>query len=183
MCCRRKQYKTKITAWSLDKNFKRSELVSMLREKKRLEALGQSCMFIVSDRIVDIASLERASKRAKLTTSPSSDLYEPSDSLAVLPMNIRCIPFPHTCKHKSLPAALTAPTAHETLRSLFHHTSVLFHSFFDRDVLTTTTRRDCKFDPRQTYICLQLIRLSPCRGEELHLGLTSYLLIYTQASL
>ena len=111
----------------------------MLREKQRLELAGQNCIFILSDRIVDMASLERASRRAKLASTHYSQVVErPS----VLPANIRCIPIPRAYGRTALFAPLTAPTVHETLRSLFHHTSVLFHSFFDRDVLTTTTRRD-----------------------------------------
>lgn len=86
-----------------------------------------------------MASLERASRRAKLAPARCSEAL---DIPIALPSNIRCIPIPRPSRHTALPAPLTAPTVHETLRSLFHHTSVLFHSFFDRDVLTNSTRRD-----------------------------------------
>lgn len=132
---RRKQYKSKITAWCLDKNLKRSEVTAMLHEKRRREALGQTCIFISRGWIVDVASLERSSKRAKLSLATSSH------ETAQLPPDICCITIPSTSS-TAPPTTLRAPSAHETLRALFHHTSVLFHSFFDRDVHTAPTRRD-----------------------------------------
>jgi hypothetical protein len=92
--------------------------------------MGESCIFVARGWVVDVQSIERFSKRAKLRESQPED-----DDEQHLPADLRCIPLPQTV------AKLDAPTDFETLRKLFHHTSVLFHSFFDRD-FTSMVRRD-----------------------------------------
>ncbi|KPI34291.1 uncharacterized protein AB675_8232, partial [Cyphellophora attinorum] len=118
----KKQYKNRITAWGLDKNVKRAEAEAILREHRRRTALGQQCIFVSRGWLVDVANLERFNKR--------------------LSPEIRIIVLPTT-----LSAAITAPSDYETLRALFHYTSVLFHSFFDRDVYTLSSSPPSKSAP------------------------------------
>ena len=106
----------------------------MLREKRRRESLGQSCIFVSRGWLVDTTSLERFSRRARISSRITNTRHE-NQAEVELPPDVRCIPLP------SSPNAITAPTDLETLRKLFHYTSVLFHSFFDRD-FTSMVRRD-----------------------------------------
>ena len=70
-----------------------------------------------------------------LDFSPIQRLQSTEAQTNHLPPEVRCILLPTTLNH-----TITASSDLETLRALLHHTSVLFHSFFDRDVYELPSR-------------------------------------------
>ena len=135
----------------MDKNVKRDEAAAILREKARREAMGQSCIFISRGWLVDVANLERFSKRAKLPsrstkTGSTGDEQQQQQSAPDLPNDICCIPLPARMQ------PIDSPGDFEVLRKLFHYTSVLFHSFFDRDFVSMVRRDYTMLDQSYNFI-------------------------------
>ena len=118
-------YKSRITAWGIDKKNKTHEARTIMREKQRYDALRQQCLFFVRRFLVDVNDVERFCKRSKIEVG-QEDTLQPADvQVLVLRRKLTALSDPSNFKH---------------LRSFFHYYGVLVETCFDQSIWTTSLR-------------------------------------------
>ncbi|ETN37961.1 uncharacterized protein HMPREF1541_07584 [Cyphellophora europaea CBS 101466] len=108
-------YKTKITAWSLDKNIKRSEAQTLMRLKRKHESHGVSCMFLLRGFLVDMDAVERKYKRRKHEPGASSRHAQSDDDGLCQVSQVHCLRY--SCRFDRV----EDPTVFKLVQRVLYH--------------------------------------------------------------
>ena len=113
-------YKSRITAWGLQKNNKVRDARAILKHQRAVEATGGRCLFFKRGRPIDLEAILRTWRRAGRKYN--------DDTTYGIPADIECIVFPHDVP------TMTNTDAFDNLRTFLHYTAVYFDSCFDTEI-------------------------------------------------
>ena len=132
-------FKSRISAWGIEKKNKRTEAHAILREHRRRIRAGQPCLFVRRGWPVNITDIERFCKRSKLDTSKVT-------TPARLPSGIACIPL------SSVSSTLSDPAFFSNLETLLFYSTVLVDSSFETGLWKSESLDDCHFSTDHTLL-------------------------------